>query len=118
MQKPNKVPTVSPTAHVATNATVIGNVTIGDECCVLFNATIRGDCDSFVRLGERTNVQEGVCLHVSHDSPTIIGHDVTIGHAAVVHGCTVGDHSLIGMGATVLDGAEIGSHCLLSLIHI
>lgn len=84
MQKPNKVPTVSPTAHVATNATVIGNVTIGDECCVLFNATIRGDCDSFVRLGERTNVQEGVCLHVSHDSPTIIGHDVTIGHAAVV----------------------------------
>lgn len=113
MQKPNKVPTVSPTAHVATNATVIGNVTIGDECCVLFNATIRGDCDSFVRLGERTNVQEGVCLHVSHDSPTIIGHDVTIGHAAVVHGCTVGDHSLIGMGATVLDGAEIGSHCLI-----
>lgn len=68
MQKPNKVPTVSPTAHVATNATVIGDVTIGDECCVLFNATIRGDCDSFVRLGERTNVQEGACLHVSHGS--------------------------------------------------
>ena len=85
MQKPNKVSTVSPTAHVATNATVIGDVTISDECCVLFNATIRGDCDGFVRLGERTNVQEGACLHVSHGSPTIIGHDVTIGHAAVVH---------------------------------
>lgn len=113
MQKPNKVPTVSPTAHVATNATVIGDVTIDDECCVLFNATIRGDCDSFVKLGERTNVQEGACLHVSHGSPTIIGHDVTIGHAAVVHGCTIGDYSLVGMGATVLDGAEIGSHCLI-----
>lgn len=113
MQKPSKVPTVSPTAHVATNATVIGDVTIGDECCVLFNAAIRGDCDSFVRLGERTNVQEGACLHVSHGSPTIIGHDVTIGHAAVVHGCTIGDHSLVGMGATVLDGAEIGNHCLI-----
>ena len=113
MQKPNKVPTVSPTAHVATNATVIGDVTIGDECCVLFSATIRGDCDSFVKLGDRTNVQEGACLHVSHDAPTIVGHDVTIGHAAVVHGCTVGDHSLIGMGATVLDGAVIGSHCFI-----
>lgn len=99
MQKPNEAPTVSPTAHVATNATVIGDVTIGDECCVLFNAAIRGDCDSFVRLGKRTNVQEGACLHVSHDAPTIIGHDVTIGHAAVVHGCTIGDHSLVGMGA-------------------
>ncbi len=113
MQKPSKVPTVSPTAHVATNATVIGDVTIGDECCVLFNATIRGDCGTFVKLGERTNVQEGACLHVSHDAPTIVGHDVTIGHAAVVHGCTIGDHSLVGMGATVLDGAEIGSHCLI-----
>lgn len=113
MQRPNEVPTVSPTAHVATNATVIGDVTIGDECCVLFNATIRGDCDSFVKLGERTNVQESACLHVSHDSPTIVGHDVTIGHAAVVHGCTIGDHSLVGMGATVLDGAVIGSHCLI-----
>ena len=114
MQKPNKVPTVSPTAHVATNATVIGDVTIGDECCVLFNAAIRGDCDSFVRLGERTNVQEGACLHVSHGSPTIIGHDVTIGHAAVVHGCTVGDHSLIGMGATVLDNAVVASGCIVA----
>ena len=113
MQKPNKVPTVSPTAHVATKMTVIGDVTIGDECCVLFSATIRGDCDSFVKLGDRTNVQEGACLHVSHDAPTIVGHDVTIGHAAVVHGCTVGDHSLIGMGATVLDGAVIGSHCFI-----
>lgn len=113
MQKPNKVPTVSPTAHVATNATVIGDVTIGDECCILFNATIRGDCDAFVKLGDRTNVQEGACLHVNHGMPTIVGNDVTIGHAAVVHGCTVGDHSLIGMGATVLDGAVIGSHCLV-----
>lgn len=59
MQKPSKVPTVSPTAHVATNATVIGDVTIGDECCVLFNAAIRGDCDSFVRLGERTGTCGG-----------------------------------------------------------
>ena len=66
MQKPSKVPTVSPTAHVATNATVIGDVTIGDECCVLFNATIRGDCGTFVKLGERTNVQEGACLR-AHD---------------------------------------------------
>lgn len=113
MQKPNKTPTVSPTAHVATNAVVIGDVSIGDECCILFNAAVRGDCGSFVKLGDRTNVQEGACLHVSHDAPTIIGHDVTIGHAAVVHGCTIGNHTLIGMGATVLDGAVIGDHCLV-----
>lgn len=113
MQKPNETPAVSPTAHVATNATVIGDVTIGDECCILFNATIRGDCDAFAKLGDRTNVQEGACLHVNHGMPTIVGNDVTIGHAAVVHGCTIGDHSLVGMGATVLDGAEIGDYCLI-----
>lgn len=113
MQEANKMPVIAPTAHVATNATIIGDVTIGEECCILFNAVIRGDCGTFVKLGDRTNVQEGACLHVSHDAPTVVGHDVTIGHAAVVHGCTIGDHSLVGMGATVLDGAQVGSHCLI-----
>lgn len=113
MQSLNRIPTVAPTAHVATNAAVIGDVTIGEECCILSNAIIRGDCGTFVKLGDRTNVQEGACLHVNYDTPTIVGSDVTIGHAAVVHGCTIGDHSLIGMGATVLDGAEIGEYCLI-----
>lgn len=113
MDNPSKQPRVASSAHIATNAVVIGNVTIGEECCILFNAVLRGDCGTYIQLGDRTNVQEGACLHVSPGVPTVIGHDVTIGHAAVVHGCTIGDYSLVGMGATVLDGAQVGKRCLI-----
>lgn len=113
MNDPIKQPRIAPNAHIATSAVVIGNVTIGEECCVLFNAVLRGDCGAYIQLGDRTNVQEGACLHVSPGVPTVVGHDVTIGHGAVVHGCTIGDHSLVGMGATVLDGAQVGKCCLI-----
>lgn len=110
----SKQPVVAASAHVATNAVVIGDVTIGEECCILFNAVLRGDCGTYIRLGDRTNVQEGACIHVSPGVPTVVGHDVTIGHGAVVHGCTIGSYTLVGMGATVLDGAQVGEGCLIA----
>lgn len=113
MELQSKQPIVASTAHVAKTAVVIGDVTIGEECCVLFNAVLRGDCGTYIKLGDRSNVQEGACLHVSPDAPTVVGSDVTIGHGAVVHGCTIGNRTLVGMGATVLDGAQVGEGCLI-----
>ncbi len=106
-------PTYDPAATwVAPNAYVIGNVTLGRDVGVWFAATIRGDNEP-VRIGERTNIQEGAVLHSDPGSPLTIGANVTIGHGAIVHGCTVGDNSLIGMGATVLNGAKIGRNCIV-----
>ena len=113
MEPARKTPAVAPSAHVAKNAVVIGDVTIGEECCILFNAVLRGDCGTYISLGDRSNVQEGACLHVSPNAPTVVGSDVTIGHGAVVHGCTIGNRTLVGMGATVLDGAQVGESCLI-----
>lgn len=100
------------TTWVAPNAYVIGNVTLGRDVGVWFAATIRGDNEP-VCIGERTNIQEGAVLHSDPGSPLTIGANVTIGHGAIVHGCTVGDNSLIGMGATVLNGAQIGRNCIV-----
>ncbi len=104
---------IAPTARIARNATVIGDVSIGEDCTILFNATIRGDMGGKVIIGNRTNVQELACLHVPLNDDTVVGSDVTIGHGAIVHGCTIGDGTLIGMGAIVLDGARIGKNCLI-----
>lgn len=104
---------IHPTARIARNATVIGDVTLGAKCTVLFNATLRGDCGGRVIVGDRTNIQELACLHVPFAGDTVLGNDVTIGHGAIVHGATIGDGSLIGMGATVIDGARIGKNCLV-----
>ncbi|HVY44744.1 MAG TPA: gamma carbonic anhydrase family protein [Minicystis sp.] len=94
---------------VAPNATVIGDVELGDEASVWFGAVLRGDC-GFIRIGPRTNVQDLACIHMTTDvSNTIVGADVTIGHAAVLHGCRVGDRCLIGMGAVLLDNCDIGA---------
>lgn len=97
---------------IAHNATVIGAVTLGDNVSIWFNAVLRGDTDAIV-IGADTNIQDGAVVHADPGSPARIGRGVTVGHKAVVHGCTVGDHSLIGINAVVLNGARIGSHCII-----
>lgn len=106
------LPTISATAWVAPTATVRGHVTLGDDVSVWFSAVIRGD-EAPVVIGSRTNVQDGVVIHVSANFPCTIGNDVTIGHGAVVHGCTVEDDALIAIRATVLDGARIGAGAMV-----
>ena len=94
--------------YFSENATIVGEVTMGDECSIWFNAVVRGDVAP-ITIGDRTNVQDGSCVHVTHETgPTIIGSDVTIGHNVTVHACTIKDGALIGMGATLLDGCEVG----------
>ncbi len=97
---------------VAPDAHIIGRVTLGDEVGVWFGAVLRGDNEP-IRVGARSNVQEGAVIHVDPGYPVTIGEGCTIGHRAIVHGCTIGDNSLIGMGATVLNGAVIGNNCLV-----
>jgi carbonic anhydrase/acetyltransferase-like protein (isoleucine patch superfamily) len=97
---------------VAENATVIGRVTLGEDANVWHNAVIRGDNEP-IHIGARTNVQEGAVLHVDPGFPMVIGDDVTIGHMVMLHGCTIGDGALIGIGAIVLNGAKIGAGSLI-----
>lgn len=99
-------------AWIAPTATVVGNVTLGDQASVWFGAVVRGDCEA-VSIGPRSNVQDLCCLHADPGFPCKIGADVTIGHAAVVHGATVEDEVLIGIRATVLNGAHIGAGSLI-----
>jgi carbonic anhydrase/acetyltransferase-like protein (isoleucine patch superfamily) len=101
-------PTVPETCFIEETAVVIGDVVMGEHCSVWFNAVIRGDVN-YIRIGERTNVQDLCMLHVTHDTrPLLIGTDVTIGHNVVLHGCTIHDRVLVGMGAIIMDGAVIG----------
>ena len=97
---------------VAPNATVAGRVTLGEDASVWFSAVLRGDNEPMT-IGARTNIQDGAVLHSDDGFPLTIGDDCTIGHAAIVHGCTIGDGTLIGMGATLLNGAVIGTGCLV-----
>ena len=109
-----RLPTIHATAYVDETAQVIGDVEIGTESSVWMNVVIRGDVN-YIRIGNRSNVQDGTIVHVQHDTnPTIIGDDVTIGHAAIVHGCVVGNRVLIGMGAIVLTGATIGEDVIVA----
>jgi carbonic anhydrase/acetyltransferase-like protein (isoleucine patch superfamily) len=102
------MPRIHPTAFIDDSAQVIGDVTIGEESSIWMCVVVRGDVHS-IRIGRRSNIQDGTVVHVMKDThPTIIGDQVTIGHAAVVHGCTIEDLCLIGMHATVLNGARIG----------
>jgi gamma-carbonic anhydrase len=107
-------PTLGRDVFIAPNATVIGDVHLGDESSVWFSAVIRGDVFP-IRFGARTNVQDGSVVHVTGgQAATTVGDDVTIGHMVLLHGCTVGDRCLIGMGSILLDGAEIGEECLVA----
>jgi gamma-carbonic anhydrase len=109
-----RLPVVHPTAYVDASAQVIGDVEIGAESSVWMNAVVRGDVNT-IRIGDRSNVQDGTVVHVMHEThPTRIGDDVTIGHAAIVHGCTIGNRVLIGMGATLLNGAVIGDDSIVA----
>jgi carbonic anhydrase/acetyltransferase-like protein (isoleucine patch superfamily) len=109
-----RLPVAHPTAYVDPSAQVIGDVEIGAESSVWMNVVMRGDVNT-IRIGARTNVQDGTVVHVQREThPTVIGDDVTIGHGAVVHGCTIHDRVLIGMGAIVLNGAVIGSDTIVA----
>jgi carbonic anhydrase/acetyltransferase-like protein (isoleucine patch superfamily) len=106
-------PTIAKSAFIEETAVVIGDVVIGEDCSVWFNSVIRGDVN-YIRLGDRTNVQDLCVLHVTHaTAPLVIGNDVTIGHNVVLHGCTIKDRVLIGMGAIIMDGAVIGEDCVV-----
>ena len=108
-----KTPQINPTAFIVESADIIGDVTIGAESSVWFRAVIRGDVH-YIKIGERTNVQDGALLHVTHDThPLVIGNEVTIAHGVILHGCTVKDRVLIGMGAIVLDGAVLNEECII-----
>jgi gamma-carbonic anhydrase len=107
-------PRVHATAYVDVSAQVIGDVHIGAESSVWMNTVVRGDVHR-IRIGDRSNVQDGTVVHVMHDThPTTIGNDVTIGHAAIVHGCSLGDRVLVGMGAILLNGATVDSDSIVA----
>ena len=99
---------------IAPNATIVGDVVMGDDCSIWFNTVIRGDVN-LVRMGNKVNVQDGAVIHCTFKrTQAIIGNNVSIGHNAIVHGCTVHDNVLIGMGAIVMDNAEIGSNSIIA----
>ncbi|RWZ51905.1 gamma carbonic anhydrase family protein [Labedella phragmitis] len=106
-------PRIHDDAFIAPGARVVGDVVIGASASVWYNAVIRAERAPVI-IGERSNVQDGTALHVDADSGVTIGRDVSIGHNAVVHGCRIGDGSLIGMGAVILSGAVIGEHSLVA----
>lgn len=107
-----KDPTVDPTAFIAPGATVIGDVRIGPRASIWPGCVLRGDIN-FIEIGEATNVQDGTIIHLASDHPVRIGKFVTIGHAAMIHACTIEDECLIGMRATILDGAVIGRNSII-----
>lgn len=106
-------PAVHPSAWIADGAWLIGAVEVGEESSVWFNAVLRGDINA-VRVGRRTNIQDGSVLHVTKEYPVVVGDEVTVGHMAMVHGCRIGARSLIGMNAVVLDNAEVGEQSLVA----
>jgi carbonic anhydrase/acetyltransferase-like protein (isoleucine patch superfamily) len=108
-----KHPQIDPSAFVAENATIIGDVTLGARSSVWFGAVLRGDV-FHIRVGEDTSIQDNSVIHVTHDQyATQVGSRVTVGHSVTLHGCTVGDQCIVGMGAIILDQAEIGDQCII-----
>jgi carbonic anhydrase/acetyltransferase-like protein (isoleucine patch superfamily) len=108
------LPKVHPTAYIDESAQVIGDVEIGRESSIWMNVVIRGDVNS-IRIGDRTNIQDGTVIHVMRGThATTIGSEVTVGHAAILHGCTIRDRVLIGMGSMLLNGADIGEESIVA----
>ncbi|HSY77182.1 MAG TPA: gamma carbonic anhydrase family protein [Bacteroidia bacterium] len=109
-----KNPVFGNNCYLAENATVVGDVVMGDDCSVWFNAVVRGDVN-FIKIGNKVNIQDGAIIHCTYEKTgTTIGNNVSIGHNAIVHGCKVLDNVLIGMGAIVMDNAIINSNCLIA----
>ena len=106
------MPAIHKKTFIAENATVIGDVTLGEESSVWFNAVIRGDDDD-IKIGSRTSIQDNVVVHSGAGYPVRIGSNVTVGHSAIVHGCTVEDNVVVGMGAVIMNGAHIGSGSII-----
>jgi len=99
---------------LAENSTIVGDVIMGNQCSVWFNAVVRGDVNS-IRMGNKVNIQDGAVIHCTYEkTKTNIGHNVSIGHNAIVHGCTIHDNVLIGMGAIIMDNCEIGSNTIIA----
>src|ERR1700748_3228474 len=107
-------PQIPEDCFVAPNATIVGDVEMGSQCSVWFNAVVRGDVNS-IRMGSKVNIQDGACIHCTYEkTKVILGNNVSIGHNAIVHGCTVEDNVLIGMGAIVMDNVHIGANSLIA----
>lgn len=110
----DKRPVIPESCFIAENAVIVGEVVLGEECSVWYNAVIRGDVHS-ISLGNKVNVQDGAVIHATYKvSPTVIGNNVSIGHNAIVHGCTIHDNVLIGMGAIVMDDCVIESNSIIA----
>jgi carbonic anhydrase/acetyltransferase-like protein (isoleucine patch superfamily) len=108
----DKKPNVHESVFVAPGAYLIGDVNIGKESTVWFNAVLRGD-EGSISIGERTSIQDNVTCHLYEGFPLQIGDEVTVGHNAILHGCKIGNRCIIGMGSTILDGADIGEECII-----
>lgn len=107
-------PVIPADCFVAENATIIGNVTFGNQCSVWYNAVVRGDVH-FIKIGDKVNIQDGAIIHCTYQKhPTIIGDNVSIGHGAIVHGCTIHDNVLVGMGAIIMDNCIINTNCIIA----
>ena len=105
-------PNVEKNAFVAENSTIIGRCFIEENCSIWYNAVLRADVNE-IRIGRGTNIQDGCVVHCDHDNKTSIGEGVTVGHNAIIHGCTIGRNCIIGMGATILDGAVVGENVIV-----
>lgn len=109
-----KSPVIPQDCYVAENATIVGDVVFGSSCSVWFNAVVRGDVNS-IRIGNKVNIQDGAVIHCTYlKHATIIGNNVSIGHKAIVHGCTLHDNVLVGMGAIVMDNCVVGSNSIIA----
>ncbi len=109
-----KTPKIGTDCFIAENATIVGEVTMGNQCSVWFNAVIRGDVH-FIKMGNKVNVQDGAVIHCTYQkSPTIIGDNVSIGHNAIVHGCTVHENVLVGMGSIIMDDCVVESNSIIA----
>ena len=107
-------PIIPDDCYIAENATIVGEVTMGSQCSIWFNAVIRGDVN-FIKMGHKVNVQDGAIIHATYQkSATTIGNNVSIGHNAIVHGCTIQDNVLIGMGSIIMDDCIVESNCIIA----
>jgi carbonic anhydrase/acetyltransferase-like protein (isoleucine patch superfamily) len=110
---PGETPRVHPTAFIADGAVVLGGVTVGEQASIWFGCVLRGDINRIV-IGPCSNIQDGTIVHVSDDFPAVVGANVSVGHRAIIHACEIGDETLVGMGAIVMDGARIGRRCIIA----